>query len=130
MRQAGYTVGEAGAALVEDHEAAERGEASIETLKRRLFPSVLKVRDKAWREDQVEESITDYLIRDVDVAALCVACLRALHVGSFQPESNCEQTPVTSDGDAPAVTVHNTSQPAAATLARNERAELLPLPRV
>ena len=65
----GHAVGETRAALVEEDEAREGGEAAQEAREARLAPEVLEVRDPAHDEDEVERPVADDLIGDVDLAA-------------------------------------------------------------
>src|SRR5207245_2561338 len=60
----------------------ERGESRKPMRRRRDFPEDLKVRDKAWDQDQVKRAIADHLVGDVDIAAFGVAGFRWRHRGS------------------------------------------------
>ena len=63
-----YAIGQSRAAFVEEDEARERREAAQESGERRLGPEILEMRDPAHDEDQVQRSITENLVGDVDVA--------------------------------------------------------------
>src|SRR5205085_3605513 len=65
----------AGAALVERDDPAERGEPLEEPARERILPHHVDVRDPPGDEDEIERTVAEDLIGDVDVAALRVARL-------------------------------------------------------
>jgi len=65
----GHTVGESRAALVEEDETREGGEALEEVRHRRLLPHQLDVRDPAGHVDEVARPLARHLVGDVEVAA-------------------------------------------------------------
>src|SRR5262249_48714601 len=65
----GDAVGESCAALVEEDEAREGGEALEEVRHRRLLPHQLDVRDPARNVDEVARPLARHLIGDVEIAA-------------------------------------------------------------
>ena len=71
----GDAVGEPRAALVEEDEAREGGEALEEVHHRRLLPHHLDVRDPARHIDEVARTVARDLVRDVEVPAARVARL-------------------------------------------------------
>src|SRR6185437_4423241 len=73
----GHPVGETGPTLVEDDQPAERGEPPKEGGLQRVFPGQLDVCDPAGDEDEVDCSVPDHLVGEVDVAALGVSGLRS-----------------------------------------------------
>jgi hypothetical protein len=81
-RYAGKAVGHTGAALVEEEQAAERGEPA-EELPRRSLPEQLHVVGQGGDVDQVERSLAHYLVGDVHVAAARVIRFGRLHSPGF-----------------------------------------------
>ena len=74
-----HAVREAGTALVEQDQAAERCEPPVERRQPRLLPAVLDVRDESGNEDEVERTVARDLIGDVDLTAPGIARLRSIH---------------------------------------------------
>src|SRR5438309_11172482 len=83
-----HAIGYAAAAFVEQDQAAEGGEAFEEGGHRRQLPHIGQVRYPAQDEDQVEWTVADDLVGDVDVAAASVLG-PCEHVGraSLSPDS-------------------------------------------
>ncbi len=65
-------VGTPGAALVEEHEAADSGEATEDASEVRQVPHHLDVRDETGDEEEVEWAVADDLVGDAQLAALGV----------------------------------------------------------
>ena len=63
---------QAGAALVEQDDARELAEPTEKTGEGRLGPEAIEMRDPPHHEHEVDRSVADDLIRDVDVAAVRV----------------------------------------------------------
>ena len=79
---AAHGVRQAGATLVEDHDARKRAEPLEQVGNLRHLPVVLDVRDEARDEDQIQVSLAEHLVRDVSVAAERVSGARRLgHLG-------------------------------------------------
>jgi hypothetical protein len=72
---------QAGAALVEQDQAREAGEAGKEFRVCRVLPGNVEVRDKARHINYVERPVADDLVGDVDVAAFGVTGFRRFHRG-------------------------------------------------
>ncbi len=71
------------AALVEHDQPGEAGQPLQEARDRRLGPLEVEVREPAPHVDEVEWALAQYLVGDVDIAALRVACLGSRHRGVF-----------------------------------------------
>src|SRR5256885_4475651 len=67
-----HAVGHAGATFVEQDQACEGREAFEEAGHRRQLPYVSQVRHPAQDEDQIEWTVADNLVGDVDVAVASV----------------------------------------------------------
>jgi hypothetical protein len=72
------SIGEAVAALVQDHDPCERSETFEELGVARKFVEELDVRNDPGHEDQIPRPVADHLVRDAQVAALRVASLSSV----------------------------------------------------
>jgi hypothetical protein len=93
-RELADPVREAGAALVEHHDPREAREAKEPAGEVRLVPLVLEVRHEAGGIDQVDRTVAEDLIGDVNVAALGVSGSRQ-HVA---PPVTCGQPTIPARG--------------------------------
>ena len=75
-RRRGDRVGKPRAALVEQDQPRERGELVEEARDPRVRPLQVQVRDEARHEHEVERTVADDLVGDVDLTALRVVGLR------------------------------------------------------
>ena len=80
-----HPVGQPGAAFVEQDEAREGREALVEPSNSRVFPTEFDVADPTRREHEVDGTVANDLVGDVEVAALCVARLGHLHATRLPP---------------------------------------------
>ena len=80
-----HPIRQARPALVEQDEPREGREAFVEACDRWILPAKLHVADPAGREEQVEGTVADDLVRDVQSAALRVARLGHLHATRRPP---------------------------------------------
>ena len=69
-------IGNARSALIKRDQSPERAEARKEFRKRRSVPLRLDRMPELRDEDEIGLAFTDDLVRDVDIAALCVSCFR------------------------------------------------------
>ena len=72
-------VGRSGAALVEDDQSAERRQPLEVAGTRWVVPDQIDMRNRAWDVDDVEGTLSQDLVRDVDIATPRVPGLRYLH---------------------------------------------------
>ena len=86
----GHRVGQAGAAPVEDDQAADGCEPPALAGQLRDLPERLDVMHPALDQHQVERAVADDLVREVDVAVLRV-------LGRGQPVHGAESTQITPD---------------------------------
>jgi hypothetical protein len=82
----GNSIGEAGAALVEEDESTHRREPPVKGRKLRVFPTGLERADPAMDENEVDRPVADDLVGDPDVAAARVGDLAH---GSRADDSGC-----------------------------------------
>jgi len=86
-------LGEAHAALVEQDQSRERGQLLAEAPVARMLPEDTEVRDGARDPDQVQRSVSEHLVGDLDTAAV-----RVLHRWPAHPvtSSNSSSSPSSS----------------------------------
>jgi hypothetical protein len=94
----GHPVGETGPTLVEHDQPAERGEPPEEGGLQGVFPGQFDVRDPAGDEDEVDRSVPDHLVGEVDLAALRVSGLHSHGVSLRKAIGNVNRRTVSDEG--------------------------------